>query len=368
MIPPVPSPSFPSSSSPRRSFRALAITGTAAASLLLNAAGVLAVGAGASPADITYLPSASQEAAAPAALSVADVAERADPAVVTIVNRAAAAPGGDESIPVGTGSGFITDVDGHVVTNSHVVAGADELEILFFDGSETTATIVGRDALQDIAVLQLELAAGQDVPGVLAFGDSDAVRAGEDVVAIGSSLGAFTNTVSSGIVGAVDRSLPNLPNLIQHDAEIYPGNSGGPLLNLAGEVIGVNAAGISDGRSATVPARLGFAIESNAVREVVDELIANGVVRRAWLGIRGGPVEGGQLIESVEEATPAAAAGLQAGDVIVAFDGADLSGRVGLLDLLFEREPGETVTLTVDRDGAEQAIAVTLGERPAETD
>jgi len=310
--------------------------------------------------------------------SVADVVERANPAVVTVINRMAAGDGGffpdnllpegEETLPIGAGSGFIIDAEGRVVTNDHVVQGADELEIQFFDGTETTATVVGRDEFQDIAVLQLDLAEGQQVPGTLSFGDSDAVRAGDDVIAIGSSLGEFTNTVSTGIVGALDRSLGSFGNLIQHDAEIYQGNSGGPLLNMAGEVIGINAAGISDSRSATLPARLAFAIESNAAREVVDELIATGVVRRPFIGITGGQVDGGHFVQEVEAGTPAAAAGLQTGDVIVAFDGAPLTNSTSLFDLLYEREPGESVTLTIDRGGDEQEVALTLGERPLDAD
>jgi 2-alkenal reductase len=310
-------------------------------------------------------------------LSVADVAERANPAVVTVTNRAApdsgllpsdVFPGGDETVPVGAGSGFIIDAEGHVVTNNHVVAGADELEVQFFDGTETMATVVGRDEVQDVAVLQLDLADGREVPGILAFGDSDAVRAGEDVVAIGSSLGEFTNTVSRGIVGNVDRSLGGLPNLIQHDAPIYPGNSGGPLLNLAGEVIGINVAGVGNIRQGATPAQLAFAINSNAARAVVEELIANGVVRRPWLGISGAPIDGGQFVDEVLPDTPAAAAGVQADDLIVAIDGERLDGNTGLIEILSAREPGETVTLTIERDGDEQELDVTLGERPAETD
>lgn len=313
-------------------------------------------------------------------LSVADVAERANPAVVTIINRAATAggelpanlpgtlPGDEATVPVGSGSGFIIDAGGHVVTNNHVVVGADALEVQFFDGTETTATIVGRDELQDLAVLQLDLTNGQAVPGTLAFGDSDAVRAGDDVVAIGSSLGEFTNTVSRGIIGHVDRTLGGLPNLIQHDAPIYPGNSGGPLLNLAGEVIGINVAGMGNIRQGATPAQLAFAIDSNAASGVVAELIASGVVRRPWLGISGGPIEGGHLVAEVLPETPAMAAGLQADDLIIAIDGERIDGNTGLLEILSERDPGETVAVTVERDGDEQDFDVILGERPADTD
>ena len=303
-------------------------------------------------------------------LPVADVAERANPAVVTVTTLDDAF--GGEASPVGAGSGFIVDAEGHVVTNSHVVANAAELTVTFLDGTRVPASVVGRDEVQDIAVLQLDLSGGDEVPGILAFGDSTAVRAGERVVAIGSSLGELTNTVSDGTVGAVDRDLAVYSGLLQHDAEIYPGNSGGPLLNLRGEVVGVNVAGVGgfggDRTAQIAPARIGFALDGNDVREVVDELIANGVVRRPYLGIVGGAGADGHEVVEVEAGDPAAEAGLEAGDVITAIDGEEIGGRTTLADLLYEREPGETVTLSVERDGAEREIEVTLGERNEATE
>ena len=301
-------------------------------------------------------------------LSVADVAERANPAVVTITSLTNGF--GSQAVPVGAGSGFIIDAEGHVVTNNHVVEGADELTVQFLDGTAVPATVVGRDDLQDIAVLQLKLSGEERVPGIAVLGDSSAVRPGDQVVAIGSSLGELTNTVSDGTVGAIDRELYGLPNLIQHDAEIYPGNSGGPLLNLRGEVVGVNVAGIGGGRGTieVAPARIGFAIASDAVREIVDELIANGAVARPYLGITGEQTSGGQVVVEVLDGTPAAEAGLLVGDVITAVDGEAIDGRTSLLDLLLEREPGDSVALTVDRSGSEQEIEVVLGQRPPESE
>lgn len=385
-----------------RRVRAAVLTGAAALGLLLLGAGAVAVEAGPAstagrlfaaqetPPDATdrdcpwrdeaetatllgfdvAARSMAQASPAPAVgdLSVADVAERANPAVVTVTNLSDAF-GGDPTA-AGAGSGFIVDAEGHVVTNDHVVEGATELTVELFDGTRLPATVVGRDSVADIAVLQLDLSGGAELPATLAFGDSAAVRAGERVVAIGSSLGALTNTVSDGTVGAVERDFYSHTDLIQHDAEIYPGNSGGPLLNLRGEVVGVNVAGLGAGQVAAIaPARIGFALDGNAVQEVVAELIANGSIPRPFLGIIGGPSEAGHEIVEISPADgPAAEAGLEVGDVITAIDGESIGGRTSLQEVLYEREPGEAITLTVERDGAEQEIEVVLAERTAATE
>lgn len=379
--------------------RVAALAGAATLSLGLGGAGVLALGADApapatarvanyqagttatdgklcperavvgtdqNAADGVALLSVAGQDTAETELSVADVAELANLAVVTVTNSTADL--GAQAVPVGAGSGFIVDDEGHVVTNEHVVDGADELTVQFFDGTSVPATVVGRDEVQDIAVLELDLSEGEEVPGVIAFGDSDIVRPGERVVAIGSSLGQFTNTVSDGTVGAVGREFGRASNLIQHDAEIYPGNSGGPLLNLAGEVVGVNFAGVGGGQSPidVVPARIGFALSANEVEEVVDQLIATGEVVRPYLGIVGEALDGGQQVREVQAGTPADEAGLRQGDLITAIDGEDLDGRTPFIDLLLDRAPGDTITLTIERDGDERAIEVTLTQRPAD--
>ena len=307
------------------------------------------------------------------ALSVADVAERANPAVVTITTLGdigGVFGGGDEALPIGTGSGFIIDAEGHIVTNYHVVEDADEFTILFFDGDTATATLVGGDATQDIAVLQLDLEEGETVPGTLAFGDTESVRAGDQVVSIGSALGEFTNTVTEGTVGAVDRALsesPNrtLPNLVQHDAPIWPGNSGGPLLNLQGEVIGVNVAGIGGTRLEATPAQLALAIEASAAEQVVEELLATGEVVRPYLGILGAAINEGHEVAEVLEDGPAEAAGIEAEDVITAIEDQAIDGPNGLNDALWQYDPGDVVSVTLERDGGTETVEVTLDERPA---
>ncbi|MGB3329097.1 MAG: trypsin-like peptidase domain-containing protein, partial [Thermomicrobiales bacterium] len=225
--------------------------------------------------------------------SVADVAAKANNAVVTIYTYTSQSQqSGGLQLPgngnqqqngnqngnsgqsgsnqaVGAGSGWIYDSEGHVITNNHVVEGADTFVVQFADGTKADATLVGTDVFQDVAVLKL--ASGTKIPEVATVGDSTQMRAGDQVVAIGSPLGEFTNTVSEGIIGGLNRSLDtgagsSLQNLIQHDAPISPGNSGGPLLNMQGQVIGMNVAKVdyqqSNGASAT---GLGFAIDGNTV-------------------------------------------------------------------------------------------------------
>lgn len=362
--------------------------------ILSGAASALVVGA-----LLTGTPAIAQETApaalascdVPAAdLSVADVAEKVNPAVVTVTNLQRAsgelpvdiggiiggqAPGGGSGgstpggpLPVGTGSGFIVDQEGHVVTNAHVVQGASDLTVQFEDGSEVGATLVGEDDLLDVAVIELNLPAGKQVPGIACFGDSDALRAGDEVVAIGSALGEFTNTVTDGTVNAKERSLGAdypLAKLIQHDAEIWHGNSGGPLLNLRGEVVGINAAGISGDMTMTAPADISFAVDGNAARTSVESIIEDGTVDRPYLGIQGEALPLGQMVDDVVAGGPAAEAGVLPGDVIVAIDGEAVTRKTTLLDILLKRSAGDTVDVTLDRDGNEQTVSITLGERPA---
>ena len=312
--------------------------------------------------------------------AIADVAAEANPATVTVYNlQAQQNQFGDQSstdvVPVGSGSGYIIDEAGHVVTNNHVVEGGAAFEVRFEDGTMVDATLVGTDAFQDVAVLQLDLSDGETVPGTVQFGDSSDLRAGDEVSAIGSPFGEYANTVTAGIVNAVDRSLDTgegylMPNLIQHDADIYPGNSGGPLLNDAGEVVGMNVAKAVAPTmgNTTEQTNIGFAIEGNEVKEIVDELIADGSVARSYLGIRTELTVNGQSIVSVEPDGPAAEAGLQAGDLVVEVDGDAITEENPFInELIFDHKPGEVVDLSIERNGESMTIEVTLGERPAET-
>ena len=407
--------------------RRVALTGALAPALVLGAAGFGVLPGGILPTGATahsVIDGGSCTAfGAPATtqateMSVADVAEKANPAVVTILNMQPISqadlsgisgiegfpdlpeipgidelPGsdqgpddnedgagqvedsvdGDTLIPAGTGSGFIVDESGHVITNAHVVGGAEELTAVLPDGSEVPATVVGSDELLDVAILKLDLPAGESVPGIATFGDSSSLRAGDQVVAIGNALGSFPNTVSEGTVNATNRSFPRVGGLttwIQHDAEIWHGNSGGPLLNLRGEVVGINTAGIGSGMMGadTGSADMAFAVEGNTVCSAAADLLANGKITWPYLGIKGEATAEGQSVVEVSEDGPSAAAGIEPGDVITAFDGQEISPRNSLLDLLFGRKPGDVVSVTVERDGAPQTFEITLGERPEITD
>lgn len=324
-------------------------------------------------------------------MSVADVYAAANPAVVTITTYVDASsvqqtpgqqgrgqlPSGNSTTPgsnlveYASGSGFIIDDQGHVVTNNHVVEGAVAFQVRYSDGTTETATLVGTDPFQDVAVLKIDLANGATVPGTVSWGDSRQMRPGEEVVAIGTPYGQFNNTVSDGMIGAVDGDLNSgggysLPNLIQHNAAIYPGNSGGPLLNMDGQVIGINVAkAYGDASSTNTDSGFNFAIESDAAEPIVNEIIQTGHFARPYLGIQAQATEQGVQVMDVESDGPAAAGGLQAGDLIVGVAGSPTSDPSEALDtILFQKKPGDTVTLDVIRNGQNTTVDVTLGERP----
>ncbi|MDI3339630.1 MAG: trypsin-like peptidase domain-containing protein, partial [Sphaerobacter sp.] len=301
--------------------------------------------------------------------STDEIVARVNPAVVTIVAHLG---GGAPSQGTGTGTGMIIDDQGHIVTNSHVVDSADSLEVIFSDGRQVPATVVGGDRYQDVAVVKVD----GPVPATVTFGDSSQVKPGQAVLAIGSALGEFRNTVTTGVVSATGRSLDTgegyrLEHLIQHDAPINPGNSGGPLLDEAGRVIGMNTAIVRGGFGQPGAEGLGFAIESNTVKQFAEQIIATGRVARPYLGISfravarpGGP--GGDasaqpvLVMAVAPGSPAEEAGLQPGDLITAIDGTTLDDEHPFINLLYAHEPGDTVTLRVQRSGQSRDVTVTL--------
>ncbi len=336
---------------------------------------------------------AAQESVTAQQRSVADVYAEVNPAVVTITTFVDASvlqqaqgqqiPGmpGEEQVPAdgaatgelveyAAGSGFIVSVDGYVVTNNHVVEGATAFQVRYADGAIMNAELIGGDPFQDVAVLKIDLSDGSSVPGTVQWGDSTSMRPGDEVVAIGTPYGEFNNTVSDGMIGAVDGDLDSgggysLPNLIQHDAAIYPGNSGGPLLNMDGEVIGINVAKAYGDVNSSTDEGFNFAVESNAARAIVDEIIATGHFARPYLGIQGQATAEGVQIMEIEAGGPAANGGLLVGDVIVGVNGDANSDPGEALDsILFEQKPGDTVTLDVIRNGQSTTVDVTLGERP----
>jgi 2-alkenal reductase len=277
----------------------------------------------------------------------------------------------DQLVPIGSGSGFFADELGHVITNAHVVDGAQELSVVLQDGTQVSAELIGKDDLVDVAIIQVDLPSGTSVPSIAAFGDSDALRPGEEVVAIGNALGEFPNTVSEGTVNGTNRAFPGMGGLstyVQHDAEIWHGNSGGPLLNLHGEVVGINTAGISDSAMGTDmgSADMAFAVEGNTVCKAAAQLLEAGEIAWPYMGIQGQETTDGQEITEIVSDGPSANSGLEVGDVITALDDTEVGAQNSLIDLLFEYEAGDTVSVTVDRAGATQTFDVTLGERPIE--
>jgi len=286
---------------------------------------------------------------------------------ITVTSNAAAGGLGQQGgTTQAEGSGFVFDTSGHIVTNDHVVAGATAITVRFPSGETTKATLVGSDPSTDIAVIKVDVPASDLHP--LSLGSSKNVQPGQEVVAIGSPFG-LADSMTAGIVSAIGRTIqaPNgysIANSIQTDAPINHGNSGGPLLTTAGDVIGVNAqiesgGGGSDG--------VGFAIPIDAVKSVVNTIIAGGKVQHAYIGIRVGDAanSAGAQISSVSAGTPGAKAGLKAGDVITAIDSTPVTKADDLTAGITAHAPNDTVTLTITRDGKTQKIDVTLGVRPS---
>ncbi|MCG2589320.1 Do family serine endopeptidase [Rhodohalobacter sulfatireducens] len=274
----------------------------------------------------------------------------------------------------GLGSGVIVSDDGYIITNNHVIENADEINVRFFDGDEVDAEIVGTDPASDIAVLKVE---SEEDLSAIAMGDSESIRVGEMVLAIGSPLNPnLAHSVSMGIVSASGRSSVGLnvyENYIQTDAAINPGNSGGALINLDGELVGINTAIASrSGGNQGV----GFAIPVNMARDVMESLITEGRVARGYLGIGGSTVDRtmasalglesarGVIIGEVLPDTPAANAGLREGDVIVSLDGEQVSAYRDFQVAIGSKKPGDEIALEIIRDGEEMEFEVELTERP----
>jgi S1-C subfamily serine protease len=319
-----------------------------------------------------------------------DLYERANPAVVNITVYITQ---NNQVLPASQGSGFVFDTQGNIVTNAHVIQGAEQIEVVFSEGTIKVAEIVGEDLHSDLAVLHVAEQPANVIP--LSLGNMESLRVGQTVVAIGNPFG-LQGTLTRGIISALGRNIPGLsiftiPQSIQTDAAINPGNSGGPLLNLSGDVIGVNAQ-IETGGTSISNSGVGFAIPVSIIQRVVPGLIENGEFSWSWLGVRGSdvnpslvkamdlPVEKGAYIWQVTDGGPSADAGLRGfsssvnvdgrqvdtgGDVITAVNGQPVySFDDLLLYVTLQTSPGDTVILTVVRDGKYKDIEVTLAPRP----
>ncbi len=320
--------------------------------------------------------------------SIREVVQKVRPAVVQITSQQVQIDQFNQpfTVPGGVGSGIIYDNQGHVLTNDHVVAGAQQFLVTLPDGrSFKDAKLIGRDPKTDLAVIQIS---GDNLP-VAELGNSDQLQVGDWVVAIGNALGLPGGpTVTTGVVSALNRTVqepggrgqqsgPFLLDAIQTDAPINPGNSGGPLANLAGQVIGINTLVAGQAEPGVQAQGIGFAISMATAKPIADELVANGKVVHPYIGIGyvqmtpaiaaqlGISMQEGVLVRLVEPGSPAAQAGIQLRDVITAFDGQPLKEEAALSKALNGHKPGDTVTLTILRDGKTMDVKVTLGETPS---
>jgi S1-C subfamily serine protease len=318
--------------------------------------------------------------------AITRAAERASPAIVTIAVSGAVRDPNDPFFDIpqsGVGSGVIFDANGWIITNKHVVTGARTLIVTLEDGRTFDGTVYGIDTLTDLAIVKVE---ASGLPTAV-IGDSSTAKVGQLAIAIGSPLGTYTNSVTSGIVSAFGRTIQVqdgtvIRNLIQTDAAINPGNSGGALLDSAGSVIGINTA------VAQTAEGIGFAIPINIARPIMQQALAGQELARPWIGVfyvpitravaedNGLPVDrgawisardsNGQAIEPVVPGSPAAAAGLRGGDIVVAIDGTEIDRDSPLDDILTQYAPGRTVALDILRNGERITLTVTLGTRPSD--
>lgn len=315
---------------------------------------------------------------------------RVNPAVV---NLTIYGQNGGQIVPLGQGSGFVYDESGSIITNDHVVEGAEQVEVTFSDGTIRDAEVIGQDPNSDLAVVKVDQLPEGIAP--LPLGDMSELAVGQTVIAIGNPFG-LDGTLTRGIISALGRTIPaltpfSIPQAIQTDAAINPGNSGGPLLDLHGHVIGVNAQIETDGTSRS-NSGVGFAIPVNVIQRVVPALIEEGKYEWSWLGVRGGnlvptlveamnlPVERGAYILEVTAGGPAEQAGLRGaneekvvngltipvgGDVITAIEGQPINSFDDLLIYIaMQTSPGQKVNLTILRDGKTREISVLMEKRP----
>lgn len=303
---------------------------------------------------------------------------KVSPSVVTIVGTVSGQADffGMTSEGQVSGSGVIISPQGYILTNNHVIEGTNSIVVELANGGQLQGKVVGSDKFADIAILKVD---GQ-VPAVAALGNSDNLNSGETVIAIGSPLGDLKNTVTVGVVSATGRSLDTgdgyqLTDMIQTDAAINHGNSGGPLVNLAGEVIGINTLVVrSSGSSSDTAEGLGFAVPANTARAISDQIIQKGYFARPYLGIRyqwitpdiasvyNLSVEWGAYVAQMDQNSPASQAGIRRGDIITKVGDQTLDESHSYINTLFKHSPGEKVTLEVLRGKQTRQISVTLGE------
>ncbi len=274
-----------------------------------------------------------------------------------------------------SGSGVFISDKGYILTNNHVIEGVTDITITLADGSQEKATLVGADKYSDIAVLKTD----GKIPAVASLGNSDALTPGDTAIAIGSPLGDFKNTVTVGVISATGRSIDTgngytIDGLIQTDAAINQGNSGGPLVDLAGEVVGINTLIVRDSGSGTVAEGLGFSIPINTAAAVANQIIQSGFISRPYMGINFQPItpdianaynlptQYGAYVTSVAAKSPASQAGVQTGDIITSIGGTAIDATHSFINVLFSFKAGDQVTVVFLRNGSSQTVQMTLGQ------
>jgi len=386
-------PPPPAERAPRRGPGWVALIAAAGGSAVLASlltAGIVNSSDTASPVPTSSSQGSQQAVTGPVTSSTAQNPDWAK--VAAAVERAVVSVQVTTSSGGGEGSGVILDKQGHVLTNNHVVGGADSIVVMLSDGRGYVAKVVGTDASTDIAVIKISNPPADLTTATL--GDSNAVEVGDPVMAVGNPLG-LADTVTTGIVSAVNRPVTTsasqqedpfggsagsaesvVTNAIQTDAAVNPGNSGGALVDVQGRVIGITSSIASLGSSATSQSGsigLGFAIPINEVKDVTDQLMKSGSVQHAFMGVSlseksvtvDGAMRQAAVVAQVNSGAPAAKAGLKVDDAIIAIDGESVNGRDSLIAQVRERRPGTAVKLTVVRGGKTQEITITLGTKPA---
>jgi 2-alkenal reductase len=310
--------------------------------------------------------------------TITSVVQEVEPAVVTVVGTISgrATFFGVTSDQEVSGSGVIISEDGYILSNNHVVEGTKTLSVILNDGTEHPAELISRDVFADLAVLKIE----GKVPGIAKIGNSDNLKPGETVIAIGSPLGTFRNSVTVGVISATGRTLDSgegysIEDLIQTDAAINSGNSGGPLLNLAGEVIGINTLVIRGSNNSSASAEaLGFAISSNTAAMIAQHIIEKGYFARPYLGTSyqnvtpriaswyNLSVNYGAYITAIDRNSPAENSGLRPGDIITKIGDVAIDEQHSFINALFEYEPNQQITLEFSRENQLLTVEVTLGE------
>jgi len=299
------------------------------------------------------------------------------PAVVTVTGtiQEQASPFGSSGSATVSGSGFFISSQGYILTNNHVIDGAQNLSVILADGTQESATVVGADMYSDIAVLKVS----GKVPAVASLGNSDVLNPGETAIAIGSPLGDFKNTVTVGVISATGRSIDTgngytMDNLIQTDAAINQGNSGGPLVDLAGQVIGINNLIVRNSGMGTVAEGLGFAIPIDTAQAVAQQIIQQGYFTRPYMGISfqpitpdiasayNLPVQYGAYLTDVAANSPASQVGLHSGDIITGLNNVAIDGTHDYINILFTYKPGDNVTVEFVRNGQTKQVQLTLAQ------